>query len=122
MADQPDLHAWGPLLDDLRGRKERAAAMGGTDLVARQRSLGKLPVRERLDLLLVSHGEVECEVGMMARDSSDHGGTSGGARLLRQRKLEGAIPGCLRVVVRPPYKLYGQKLLNVTCIGNVFVL
>ena len=48
MADQPDLYAWEPLLDDLRGRKERAAGMGGPDLVARQRSLGKLPVRERL--------------------------------------------------------------------------
>ena len=29
MADQPDLHAWEPLLDDLRSRKERAVGMGG---------------------------------------------------------------------------------------------
>src|SRR3954468_910391 len=52
MADRDELHAWEPLLDDLRGRKERAAGMGGPDLVARQRSLGKLPVRERLDRFL----------------------------------------------------------------------
>jgi acetyl-CoA carboxylase carboxyltransferase component len=68
VADQPDLHAWGPLLDDLRGRKERAAAMGGTDLVTRQRSQGKLPVRERLDLLLDAGTFVE--LGQLA-DSMD---------------------------------------------------
>ncbi len=68
MADQPDLYAWGPLLDDLRSRKARAAAMGGPDLVTRQRSLGKLPVRERLDLLVDPGSFVE--FGMLA-DSMD---------------------------------------------------
>ena len=52
MAEQPDLYDWKPLVADLQTRKERAEGMGGPDLVARQRSLGKLPVRERLDLLL----------------------------------------------------------------------
>jgi acetyl-CoA carboxylase carboxyltransferase component len=47
-----DLHDWKPLVDDLNGRRERAREMGGPELVARQRSSGKLPVRERLDLLL----------------------------------------------------------------------
>ena len=42
--------------------------MGGPDLVARQRSLGKLPVRERLDLLLDPGTFVE--YGMLA-DSMD---------------------------------------------------
>ena len=52
MADQPDLHDWAPLVSDLQARKDKAAAMGGPDRVTRQRSMGKLPVRERLDLLL----------------------------------------------------------------------
>jgi acetyl-CoA carboxylase carboxyltransferase component len=43
---------WKPLLEDLEKRRERAQGMGGPDRVERQRSLGKLPVRERLDLLL----------------------------------------------------------------------
>jgi acetyl-CoA carboxylase carboxyltransferase component len=51
MADPPELHDWKPLVEDLRKREERAHAMGGDERVARQRSLGKLPVRERLDLL-----------------------------------------------------------------------
>src|SRR4051812_38205702 len=42
--------------------------MGGTDLVARQRSLGKMPVRERLDLLLDPGTFVE--LGQLA-DSMD---------------------------------------------------
>ena len=54
MADKPshpELHDWKPLVDDLALRRETALAMGGGERVARQRSLGKLPVRERLDLL-----------------------------------------------------------------------
>jgi acetyl-CoA carboxylase carboxyltransferase component len=50
--DEPELHDWKPLIEDLAVRRERAHAMGGPDRVERQRSLGKLPVRERLDLLL----------------------------------------------------------------------
>ncbi|HEX9992949.1 MAG TPA: acyl-CoA carboxylase subunit beta [Acidimicrobiales bacterium] len=52
MPDQPNLHDWKPLVEDLAARRERAAGMGGPERVARQRSLGKLPVRERLDLLV----------------------------------------------------------------------
>src|SRR5207244_10930355 len=52
MADEPELHDWKPLVEDLNVRRERAFAMGGPERVERQRSLGKLPVRERLDLLL----------------------------------------------------------------------
>ena len=51
MADQR--HDWGPLVGDLAARKERALGDGRRPkLVERQRSLGKLTVRERLDLLL----------------------------------------------------------------------
>ena len=50
MADER--HNWGPLVGDLAERRERALEMGGADRVVRQRELGKLTVRERLDLLL----------------------------------------------------------------------
>ncbi|MEO7556259.1 MAG: acyl-CoA carboxylase subunit beta, partial [Acidimicrobiales bacterium] len=61
MVDPPDLHDWGPLVDDLKQRRSTALGMGGPERVARQRERGKLPVRERLDLLLdpgtfVEHG------------------------------------------------------------------
>jgi acetyl-CoA carboxylase carboxyltransferase component len=68
MTDQPNLHDWQPLLADLRSRKDRALAMGGPELVAKQRAATKLPVRERLDLLLDPGSFVE--FGMLA-DSMD---------------------------------------------------
>jgi acetyl-CoA carboxylase carboxyltransferase component len=68
MAESPNLHDWQPLLADLRARRERALAMGGDALVARQRGMGKLPVRERLDLLLDPGTFVE--LGQLA-DSMD---------------------------------------------------
>ena len=46
----PELHDWKPLVENLAGRRERALAMGGDEQLARQRSLGKLPVRERFDI------------------------------------------------------------------------
>jgi acetyl-CoA carboxylase carboxyltransferase component len=52
MTDQPDLFNWGPLVDDLRVRSDTARAMGGAKAVERQRGMGKMLVRERLDLLL----------------------------------------------------------------------
>jgi acetyl-CoA carboxylase carboxyltransferase component len=48
----PNLHDWKPLLDDLGTRTELALGMGGPERIERQRGMGKLPVRERLDLLL----------------------------------------------------------------------
>jgi acetyl-CoA carboxylase carboxyltransferase component len=47
-----DRFNWGPLVEDLRRRREQALAMGGPEKVARQRELGKWPVRERLEALL----------------------------------------------------------------------
>ena len=64
MAESPNLHDWGPLVDDVRARKETALAMGGGERVARQRGLGKLPVRERIDVLLDEGSFVE--YGMLA--------------------------------------------------------
>src|SRR5436305_402903 len=52
MPDPPELHNWKPLVEDLEGRRGKALGMGGPDLIARQRSLDKMPVRERLDPLL----------------------------------------------------------------------
>src|SRR5437879_4979321 len=63
-----DVHDWGPLVDDLEQRREQALALGGEELVARQHSLGKLTVRERLDRLLDRGTWVE--YGMLA-DSMD---------------------------------------------------
>src|SRR5437764_12960635 len=68
MADEPELHDWKPLVEDLNVRRERAFAMGGPERVERQRSLGKMPVRERLDLLLDPGTFVE--YGLLA-DSMD---------------------------------------------------
>jgi acetyl-CoA carboxylase carboxyltransferase component len=48
----PNLHDWKPLIADLDERRAAALAMGGEERVARQRDLGKLPVRERIDLLV----------------------------------------------------------------------
>lgn len=63
-----EVHDWGPLVDDLGKRRERAGGMGGPELVERQHSLGKLTVRERLDLLLDAGTWVE--YGLLA-DSMD---------------------------------------------------
>src|SRR5438552_1941108 len=54
-----DLHNWKPLVDDVDARKETALGMGGPDRITRQRELGKLPVRERLDILLDKGSFVE---------------------------------------------------------------
>ena len=43
---------WGPELEELRRREERARQLGGAERVARQHAAGRLTVRERLDLLL----------------------------------------------------------------------
>lgn len=45
-------HNWGPLVDDLMLRRRVAEGMGGETGLERQRSLGKLPVRERLEKLV----------------------------------------------------------------------
>jgi acetyl-CoA carboxylase carboxyltransferase component len=68
MSETPNLHDWGPLVADLKTRKDRALGMGGAALVERQRSLGKLPVRERLELLVDPGTFVE--YGLLA-DSMD---------------------------------------------------
>jgi len=65
-----DVHDWGPLVGDLEKRRERAEAMGGDERVERQHSLGKLAVRERLDILLDPGTWVE--YGMLA-DHMDAG-------------------------------------------------
>lgn len=44
----PDMRG---LTEELAGRRDKARAMGGEDKIARQHSLGKMTVRERLDLL-----------------------------------------------------------------------
>ena len=65
-ADPPhdERYDWAPLVDDLSQRRERAVGMGGPERLERQRSLGKWPVRERLDALLDPGSFVE--YGMLA--------------------------------------------------------
>jgi acetyl-CoA carboxylase carboxyltransferase component len=77
-------HDWGPLVGDLAARKERALGMGGPDKIERQRSLGKMTVRERLDLLLDRDSWVE--YGLLA----DHMDKGLGDRYLA---ADGAITG-----------------------------
>jgi acetyl-CoA carboxylase carboxyltransferase component len=79
-----DVHDWKPLVDDLHAREERAHAMGGDELVARQHSMSKLTVRERLDLLLDPGTWVEH--GLLA----DHMDTGLGDRYLA---ADGAVTG-----------------------------
>src|SRR6476620_5154977 len=90
MSDQR--HEWGPLIEDLEKRKERALGMGGPDRIERQRSLGKLTVRERLDLLLDRGTWVE--YGMLA----DHMDAGLGDRYLA---ADGAVTGIGEIDGRP---------------------
>jgi acetyl-CoA carboxylase carboxyltransferase component len=85
-------HDWGPLVGDLAKRKERALGMGGPELIERQRSLGKLTVRERLDLLL--DPDTWVEYGLLA----DHMDKGLGDRYLA---ADGAITGIGEIDGRP---------------------
>jgi acetyl-CoA carboxylase carboxyltransferase component len=78
------VHDWGPLVGDLKARKDRALGMGGPDLVERQHSLGKLTVRERLELLL--DADTWVEYGLLA----DHMDAGIGDRYLA---ADGAVTG-----------------------------
>src|SRR5687768_9922003 len=70
-----ELHDWKPLLAELANKREQAYGMGGPELVERQRSLGKWPVRERIETLLDPGTFVE--YGLLA-DSMD--------KVLREQK------------------------------------
>jgi acetyl-CoA carboxylase carboxyltransferase component len=70
MTDDPALHDWKPLVEDLTARRETAYGMGGPARIERQRSLGKRPVRERIHDLLDPGTFVE--YGLLA-DSMDPG-------------------------------------------------
>src|SRR6185312_4362605 len=87
-----DIHDWGPLVGDLAKRKQRALEMGGAEQVERQRSLGKLPVRERLELLLDAGSFVE--YGLLA----DHMDAGIGDRYLA---ADGAVTGVGEIDGRP---------------------
>ena len=70
MEPKAELHDWKPLVEDLRQRRDAAYAMGGPERIERQRSLGKWPVRERIETL-VDEGTF-VEYGLLA-DSMDPG-------------------------------------------------
>ena len=48
----PAKHGWGPLLDDLENRRQRARAMGGAERLEKLGGRGQLNARERIDALL----------------------------------------------------------------------
>lgn len=50
--DQAGSRQWGPELDEIEQRRTIAKELGGADAIARQHSLGKMTVRERIDFLL----------------------------------------------------------------------
>lgn len=79
-----DVHDWGPLVGELARRREKALGLGGPERVERQHSMGKLTVRERLDLLLDPGSWVE--YGMLA----DHMDAGLGDRYLA---ADGAVTG-----------------------------
>jgi len=83
-----DVHDWGPLVGELARRRERALGLGGPERVERQHSLGKLTVRERLDLLIDPGSWVE--YGMLA----DHMDAGLGDRYLA---ADGAVTGVGRI-------------------------
>ena len=70
MTDDPTLHDWKPLVEDLQARRDKAYGMGGPERIERQRSLGKWPVRERIEALVDPGTFVE--YGLLA-DSMDPG-------------------------------------------------
>jgi len=87
-----DIHDWGPLVKDLHDRRAGALEMGGAKAVERQESLGKLTVRERLELLIDPGTWVE--YGMLA-DSMD------AAYEGRYLAADGAVTGIGHIDGRP---------------------
>src|SRR5437588_1974041 len=85
-------HDWGPLVGELKARRDRALGMGGADRIARQRQLGKLTVRERLDLLLDPGSWVEYAL------LADHMDAGLGDRYLA---ADGAVTGIGEIDGRP---------------------
>jgi len=89
-----DLHDWTPRVDELRRRDDVALGMGGEDRVARQRELGKLTVRERLDLLLdvgtfIEHGRLadHMDPGLAAKGSLAADGVVTGVGKIHGRRV-----------------------------------
>ena len=97
-------HDWGPLVGDLAARKARALEMGGEKLVERQRSLGKLTVRDRLDLLVAPGTWVE--YGLLA----DHMDAGLGDRYLA---ADGAITGVGEIDGRPVAVYRTQRAMSL---------
>jgi acetyl-CoA carboxylase carboxyltransferase component len=87
-----ELHDWGPLIADLEQRRSRALDMGGPEPVARQHSLHKLTVRERLDLLIDAGTWVEYGQLADSMDASYEG---------RYLAADGAVTGIGRIDGRP---------------------
>ena len=82
------------LVDDLRGRRQRALAMGGPEAIAKQHAEGKLTVRERLDLLF-DPGSFQ-EIGVLATHANIAPSMKG-----RTTPADGVVAGFGKVDGRP---------------------
>ncbi len=88
--ERSDRGDWGPRLDDLAKRRERARAMGGPERLARRRDAGQLDARARVERLLDPGSFVE--LGALAGDSSTPADAlvAGSGRIDRRPVLVGA--------------------------------
>ena len=93
MVETPDsLFDWGPAVDDLVRRRERALGMGGSERVERQHSQDKLTVRERLSILCDDF----VEYGQLAEHMDDGLAAQG-----REAPTDGVVTGVGRIDGRP---------------------
>ena len=97
---------WHEEIAEIRRRQALAAEMGGTDRVERQRSRGKLTVRERIEALL-DHGSFR-EWGSLAGEGRyDADGTLAGFRASSCLTGRGAIDGRTVVVSADDFTIRG---------------
>src|SRR3954465_14784601 len=75
-----------PLVEDLAARRERAKLGGGDERIAKQHGQGKLPARERLDLLI--DPGTYCEFGIHAQPHFSQAAMAG-----REAPADGVITG-----------------------------
>jgi acetyl-CoA carboxylase carboxyltransferase component len=90
MSDAPDLR---PAAEELARRRADALRMGGDDLVERQHDLGKLTVRERLDLLFDAGTFVESGLLAGAVETAQSAG--------KRTPADGCVTGAGKVAGRP---------------------
>src|SRR6266581_5967331 len=82
------------LVEDLKARRERALAMGGTEAIAKQHAEGKLTVRERIDRLF-DPGSFN-EIGLLATHANISPSMKG-----KETPADGVVTGFGKIGGRP---------------------